>query len=33
MAYFRGLASYVKMVQPAIGAKWVTEVKTLFAKP
>jgi RNA-directed DNA polymerase len=29
VAYLRGFASYVKMVQPVLGAKWVNEVKAL----
>jgi hypothetical protein len=28
-AYLLGFAAYVKMVQPELGAKWVTEVKAL----
>jgi retron-type reverse transcriptase len=28
-AYLRGFAAYVKMVQPALGKKWVAEVKAL----
>ncbi len=31
-AYLRGFASYVKMVQPELGTKWVAEVKALLAK-
>jgi RNA-directed DNA polymerase len=29
VAYLRGFAAYVKMVQPDLGAKWVAEVKAL----
>ncbi len=32
-AYLRGFASYVKMVQPALGGKWLAQVKALLAKP
>ena len=30
--WLRGFAAYVKMVQPDLGARWVTEVEELLAR-